>query len=308
MKRYTSTAIIRISCWLVLLFTVSISFVACHSEKHTPEVLEFDRYLKISLTTAVDSPFSVFTNDALGGNFTEDLTYLGVKDVSINIEGTPTKLEDALENGSVSEEDIFYFARLDAKNGICQEICESTHGLTNFTYRYPEFDLRIIYDIYETPDGQQHLISDLGIYAPGTAPDAYRSFIDQESMLFYDSEDWGLVFKTTSVSPTSITLNCTQSGGQQIGELYTAYYAIRNSDGWIKRIDGENSGPGHEYPIVMGGSTELALDWNGYFGELPSGNYTLDLYIEDKYDDSQVHPLMVNYHDRQAYVIEFVVP
>ena len=58
----------------------------------------------------------------------------------------------------------------------------------------------------------------------------------------------------------------------------------------------------------MEGAAEIQLDWADIYGELPSGEYEIWLYIQDIFDESQVHPLMQDYHDMQIYPVEFSIP
>ena len=181
----------------------------------------FDRQLHISLTVDEDpnsTKSTKFSSSELGGNFTEGLNYMDVRDVTIEVDGEILPLESALSQNVVNEEDIFYSARTDARHGICEKVYESVLGLAHFTYFYPEYTLRLIYDVYETPDGEQHLISDIGIYPPGFKPDTYTTFYS-DGMVYYDFEDWGLDFKVKNATSTGITFATTQSTGQQNGQL-----------------------------------------------------------------------------------------
>lgn len=309
-KKSAFQKLILIILALVLVILVGFGgYVLGQGASSTHSESASDRHLRINATPDEDAGDVVFTSSELGGNFTEGLGYRSVTNVTIEINGETMKLEEALRDGAISQEEIFFYARLDAAEGICEENSVSTNGLTNFTYSYPEYDLRLIYDIYETPDGQQHLISNMGIYMTGTAPSAYRTFYDTETNTRYDAEDWGLGFKIEDVTSSGIKLSCTQTGGQQIGQLYVTYYLLRNDEGWVDRIDG-NSGEAPDYDdcaINMDGTTEVVIDWGNYFGELPSGSYTLELYVKDIYDESQVHPLMMDYYDLQAYLVDFQI-
>lgn len=245
------------------------------------------------------------TSEDLGGSFTENLLYSNITDVTIQVDGNILPLEEALRNQLITDADIFYLARLDAINGICGQSTESIRGLTNFTFSYPEFDLRIIYDIYETPDGNQRLISDCGIFLPGTAPAAYSTFIINGEL--YDLEDWGLTIELSKITSSGINIKCIQTDGQQIGQLSIHYFGIRGADGWVDRIDGKVTAPEINCAINMNGTTDLSIDWSDYFGNLPAGTYLIELYIEDIYDANNQHPLMINYHDLQAYSLEVTI-
>lgn len=260
------------------------------------------RMLRISAAVDQDSSDVIYAEE-LGGNFDHNIIYSQVKDVMIEINGESMKFEDAIRDGKISTAEIFFYARTDAANGLCVERGKSRHGLSNFVYTYPEFDLLISYDIFETPDGQQHLIDDLGIYSPNTAKQQhYGDYVDEETGYRLDREDWGLTWEPTDASSSGITLDVTQSGGQQIGELTTAYYLLLNVAG---KTDGFTD---YVESIAHDSVTQLTFDWAEEYGELPSGEYCMRLYIDDLYQDTDVHPLMVNYYDQQYYDIPFSIP
>lgn len=325
--RYTHTKRLKlIFILLAFVFTVSVYLSGCNGQSNTvptdrrtgtedPLVSVThpvnNRSLSISLSADPEvSSITSFDCEELGGNFTEGLTYWYVTNVSIDIDGKSMKLESALQEGLITENDILYYARLDAANGVCQETYESTHGLTNFTYYYPEYALRIIYDTLETPDGQQRLISDMSVYPPGFDKSAYYVFFDSETSARYDVEDWGIAFQVASASPAGISIICTQSEGQQIGNLSIISYALHNAYDIVARTDSDtNEDPRcDDGNIQMNGTTIINIDWSEYYGELPSGNYTLELYVKDEFSEDQIHPLMVDYYDLWCYEIEFYVP
>ena len=260
--------------------------------------------------------FATITSDQLGGNFDQDINYLGMSEVNWEVDGIIYSLADAIRDGITSVEEIFAYARIDARNGICTEEFTSKNGLAYFTYAYPEFDLRMTYDVYETPDGQQHLVNDIGIYASGA--DVFTAYTDEETGVAIDREDWGLTFDVTETTPTSITLDCTQSGGQQIGELqidyyYNIYSVVDGQTMLVPSLQGtmtytEETLPPPIADIKQDGSTRFTIDWTEKYGELDSGEYKIKLSVNDIFDESQVHPLMQDYFDRQSYWVEFTIP
>lgn len=296
---------------LVVLFVliISISLLGCTSHISDNSGAEHnvsEQNLSLSLSVNFNSRSSFLPSD-LNGNFTEGLTYSGVTDVTINISNESIKLEDALCNHLITESEIFFFARQDALNGFCTESFESTYGLTNFIFSYPEYVLRIIYDVYETPDGQQHLISELTIYPPDTQPVVSKIFTLNGSIIRYDQENWGVTFEIKEATPTSITIIVNQTSGQQIGQLYIDSYNLISDDLALSRLDGSKQSIEVDIPIVMEGTTELILDWSKTFGSLSAGSYYLELNIQDIFDETQIHPLMVDYYDYWSYLIAFDV-
>lgn len=275
-----------------------------------------DRHLPIRLSTALEEDFYYrhFTSAELNESFTEGLNYLNVTDVTIEINGEERKLEEAFRDGLLTTEDIFYFARKDAADGICQETYKSLHGLTNYTYLYPEYELLLIYDVQECPDGQQRLISFME-FSPADSTTSRCLYFKSGENGVYAEEDWGLSFEVESVSPTGIHIICTQAKGQQIGYINLMGYLLDIEDGYVSSMEGISLGsncvqapPFDDMLINMDGTTDIILDWSSYCGELPSGDYFLLLDFEDIYDESQVHPLMVNYYDLLGCRVDFTVP
>ena len=243
----------------------------------------------------------------------QDIRYSGLTDVLIEIGGEQRKLEDALRDGAITEEEIFCYARMDASAGFCEERCVSRHGLSHFTYHYPECSLRIIYDIYETPDGKQHLISDLFLYPPDTHNmGPYTNFFYKGTNQRLDREDWGLTLEVTEVQATGATVTCTQSGGQQIGQLDISAFMIGSAESgeWLllPTLDFSGEMPGCDQAVRMEGSFRFRLDWSEAYGELPSGEYDIVFLVHDRFDETQVHPLMEDYTDSQTYELHILVP
>lgn len=116
-----------------------------------------DRNLRISITSRVNAGFTTIPLEQ--GNY-KSIQYLGVDNVTIDIDGAAMQLEDALQNGYISVDEMIAYARQNAALGLCRETAKSENGLTEFTFRYPEFYLRYIYDLYETPNNGQRLITD----------------------------------------------------------------------------------------------------------------------------------------------------
>lgn len=226
------------------------------------------------------------------------------------LDGKSVKLNEALQSGAITDADILYFARMDAKNNLCQQITESIHGLTNFTFVYPEYRLTIIYDILEAPSGIQHLISAMSIHPADAEYSPEYVFFDNENGTRYDAEFWGLSFSKENISSSGLDLKCFQRDGQQIGQLVITHYDLTNEEVTVPRINGpENeSAKLTEGIITMNGTTELSIDWTEDYGELPSGSYKLNLWVWDQFDPSAVHPLMEDFHDIWCYEIPFNIP
>ena len=236
------------------------------------------------------------TND---GTSDLDFCCIGLTDVTIDLGGNVMDLGNALREGKTSLSEISFLAQSDSQSGFCTEGWKSKNGLAEFRYSYPDFDLWIVDDIYETPDGLQHLIRGITLCQPGSDV----AFLHNE----LDQEDWGIEFSVAEASQTEITLNYTQSGGQVLGQHMTYGYAISrlNPMEGIALLD--NAPLQEQKPISMNGQGTLCLDIETYFGALPAGQYGMYLYLQDAYNEEDVPPLTRNYHDVQCYWIEFTV-
>lgn len=247
-----------------------------------------------------------FPPEELGGNADGVLGYVRVTNVSIEVDGNTYHLEDAVRDGIISIEEIEAYARMDARMGYCKEEWRTYHSLTHFIYRYPEFDLRLTHDIYKTPDGQEHLINEFYVCENADHFATRYSEIDQE--------DWGLTFEDVGSTSTSLTVDCTQSGGQQIGQLRANHYWIDGVDENGNCVELEHSEKIHEveqWPskprIARNTTTRLTIDWTEFFGELPQGSYVMGLSVLDEYDPAEIHPLMEDFQANLLYHIEFTI-
>lgn len=278
------------------------------------------RNLRLSATTDRNEPDKVIP--LAQGNFPE-AHYWSVKDVTVQLDGTRMPLEDALCEGLVTVDDVIASAREDAAVGRCKESSQSKNGLAVFRYHYPAFNLQSLYDIYETPDGWRHRITDFSVYGIGRDP-GYSIGWDEETGDPIDYEDWGLTFTVTQLSPSGVTLECAQSGGQQFGKLNVAGLMLsrKNPDtqDWerVEPLDASIGAdiykayseitPKPEDDLAMGGTKELTYDLEAMFGRLTAGEYEIILKIVDCYDEANVPPLSRNFYDVQWYTVkEFTV-
>lgn len=277
---------------------------AVETSPNATSPVETVQMLRITHVTNHDAA-AVFQSDELAGNFSYSLHYDNVEDVQIQLNGESMPLEDALANGRITEEEIFRFARTDARNGFCQETVESSHGLSHFTYHYPDVNIRLIYDVYEVPDGSQHLISHMAVYPSSDSfiLGPYTDFRDIKTMQRLDWEDWGLSFTIMEATATSVTIQCRQSGGQQIGQLFMDWYYLSGPS-----LPDSGESPSCAVPMTMDGVTTFTLDWTEDYGELSGGEYSVSLNIRDHFDESQVHSLMQDFHDWQVYDVKFTIP
>lgn len=269
---------------------------------------EDDPVCRLNLSAAFpeNSDSLVIPPEELGGNFEEDISYLGCKDVTVEINGETVALEAAIRDGHLSFYQIWLLAQEDAENGFCTLTWECENGLTKFCFQYPQLDLWLTNDIYKTPDGKEHHIRDITVCKPGT--EYATVFDDKETGKRIDLEDWGIHFTIEEVSPTGITLRYIQSSNQVIGQLFATHFEIykRNPIAELSKPSGtENSMEDH--PIISDAESQMTLFWEQKYGALSTGDYTIYLYLEDKYDNEDVSPLSNNFYDMQVYTIDFTL-
>lgn len=260
--------------------------------------------LNLTVTRVGNTDSQIFSPEEIGNNFNQGMSYCGVTDVSISLNSGDERLEDALKNGDITEEEIFFRARQDARDGRCQETFETQHGVTFYNYHYPDYDLWLVYDVFNSPNGKAYPVSQLIVFR--TTPDYHLhpscAFTDPETGAFVNREDWGLTFELSDITSHSATVTCTQSGGQQIGQLEVRCYTL------YPDTKGIINPPKFETEIAMDGTCQFSVDWSETYGDLPSGTYRLYLWVYDIYDESQLHPLMDDFQDWQVLDVELIIP
>ena len=260
--------------------------------------------LNLTVTRVGNTDSQIFSPEEIGNNFNQGMSYWGVTDVSISLNSGDERLEDALKNGDITEEEIFFRALQDARDGRCQETFETQHGVTFYNYHYPDYDLWLVYDVFNSPNGKAYPVSQLIVFR--TTPDYHLhpscAFTDPETGAFVNREDWGLTFELSDITSHSATVTCTQSGGQQIGQLEVRCYTLHPD------TKGIINPPKFETEIAMDGTCQFSVDWSETYGDLPSGTYRLYLWVYDIYDESQLHPLMDDFQDWQVLDVELIIP
>lgn len=264
--------------------------------------------------TPQDNSVGSYTAEDLGNHY-DCISYSGVSDLIIAIDGKSYTLDKAIREGYISVEEICAYARMDARNGFCKLDASSRHGVTHFTYVYADYDLTVAYDLYETPDGKQHLVDSLNFYEHNGHRQATYGYTDPDSEYNYalDREDWGLDITVANATGTELNVHCVQSAGQQLGTLKTSGYMIvaRTDSGTPQPSTAENITPENNtvasFEIKSDGTTDFTIDLSGEYAPLEKGEYLLILYVTDDYDHTTVHPLIQKYYDMQNYCIPFTV-
>lgn len=234
------------------------------------------------------------------------LSYNLVENVTVDIQGSPVPLDEAVSGGMVSVEALLAAARQDAEAGVSFEFIRTKNGLTEYTYCYPDYNLVFCDDVLETPDGKSHLIRSLQVAAPGTPGTVDTALTDPDSPYRYpiDREDWGLDFQVLAADSGSVTLEITQSGGQQFGQLVLqrgGVYTAGDLDG-AQEVCFVELTPAQ--PLTMEGTTQVTLRWAQ---PQERGDYLLRLSLHDNFTQQDIPPLSQDFHEYQTYYVEFQI-
>ena len=132
----------------------------------------------------------------------------------------------------------------------------------------------------------------------------FSSYLPPEFMSF--EETWGITLTAKNITPTGVSIKCTQSGGNATGELYTgSWYILENwtqEHGW-KEIPYVNNGQiGWEdmaWMIPKGDTVEWEIHWEWLYGAVPKGKYRIGKEISDFKETGD--------YDKAVYFVEFEI-
>lgn len=104
-----------------------------------------------------------------------------------------------------------------------------------------------------------------------------------------ETPDWGITLTAENVTPTGLTIRCTQSGGAPSGELQTGdWYELQqqSGSGWLRLDykDLETDEVGWDsvaYLIPMDSSPSWEVDWQWLYGQLSPGQYRIAKEVMD---------------------------
>ena len=165
------------------------------------------------------------------------MSYCGVSDVYIYLNRTSERLEDASKTAISPRRKSFSVpVRTHGKATVRKllrqiTVCPSIPTLSTY-------DLRLTYDVFNSPNGKSYPISQMLLFRTAENYIIIPScqFVDPETGPFLNREDWGLTFELSNVTSHGATVTCTQSGGQQIGQLKINGYYISPDVGTAFRI------------------------------------------------------------------------
>lgn len=117
---------------------------------------------------------------------------------------------------------------------------------------------------------------------------------------------WGVTLTAGDVSPTGLTLTCTQSGGSPTGQLQTgSYYSLEALEGesWtaVEQLPQayEVAWTAEAWAIPMEDSVQWTIGWDWLYGPLPAGTYRLGKEIVDFRDSGD--------YDQQMLYAQFTI-
>ena len=305
-----------------LIAAILVLMITGCSQKETTE----GPRLVLSCVTAENSITHIPAED-LNGNLDTGFSYHDVTEFAITIDGKPLPLETAIADGRITAEELWAFARIDARNGYCTEKADSHNGFSWFIYQYPDVcDLYFSYDVYETPSGKNYAKMYFDVYAFGKGQNVVRvpSEYDEYGNRYpADREDWVLTLSIDNISPSGFEIQIYQPNvtvrygrSQHIGQLYLERFYLEYLGDEIP----EEFQDVHMYSYglwdknmeivqdVVNSFVINASEIEGFPTSLPSGSYQLCLQITDKFDPDSVHPLMKDYARFQSYFIRFEIP
>ena len=302
---------------LMLLFCVNLAGCAGNGAEETATVETTEetgpqQRLVLTLTRNENGGFVQATPQLEGKIGSGELLYNGLAAVAIELDGESVDLIEAIQNDEITLEEILAYAKIDARNGLCEMKYQSKLGYAHYGYCYEGFEILSAYDVFEDIDGELYHVESMTIGTPGVYDGTVfgKPIIEKDGTeVFLGVEDWGLTFEIKETKPDGIVLDCIQTESQQNGDVEFLYYLIyqKNEEGHRKMLQTQDSSEAMD-PVKLqkNGTTELDLSWQEEYGELSSGTYYLELNFEDVYTDN--NPMVKDYSQLKYYTIQFEIP
>jgi len=101
-------------------------------------------------------------------------------------------------------------------------------------------------------------------------------------------DPWGLKLTAKNITPSGLTIVCTQQDGEPTGELNTGSYygleVLRDGE-WVAvellPMEGELAWTAEAWMIPNNAETEWEVNWSRLYGELPAGSYRISKSVMD---------------------------
>lgn len=117
---------------------------------------------------------------------------------------------------------------------------------------------------------------------------------------------WGITLSAENVTPTGLTIVCTQSGGEATGELQTGSWYIleqMTDNGWTEAEwvpqEHDVAWTAEAWIIPKESSVEWEVDWEWLYGELSPGTYRIGKSVVDFRETGN--------YDTQNFYAEFAI-
>lgn len=133
-----------------------------------------------------------------------------------------------------------------------------------------------------------------------------RKKIDEMDLIGVPNWWWGLSLSVENVTPTGLTLVCTQSGGEAIGDLRTgSYYSliVQEEDGWYRvpyLIPEDKVVWTMQAYNLSDNTVKWDIGWEWLYGKLPSGTYRILKTITDEGGEGE-------FVDSEVFYVEFEI-
>ena len=300
---------------LMLLFCVTLAGCAGNGAEETDAVetrgeTGLQQRLVLSPTQNETGGSVQITPELEGKIGNSELIYCGFSTVTMELDGKPIDLVEAIQDEKITLEEILAYAKIDARNGLCEMKYQSELGYAHYRYIYDRFEILSTYDVFEDIDGTLYHNESVNIGSPGEFANAAWGnpiVVKNGEEIRLGVEDWALTFEIREIRSDGIVLACSQGESQQNGDVELFHYSIYQIDeeGHRQKLQKQGSS-GFMEPVHLreNGTTELDLLWQKY-GDLPSGVYYLKLSFEDVYTDN--NPMVKDYTRFRDYTVSFEI-
>jgi len=99
---------------------------------------------------------------------------------------------------------------------------------------------------------------------------------------------WGVKMTAKNITPSGLTIVCTQQDGEPTGELNTGSYfglEVLQDGEWVAvellPLEGELAWTSEAWMIPNNAETEWEVNWSSLYGELPAGSYRISKSVMD---------------------------
>lgn len=268
--------------------------------------------ISLSVIYGDHNRYCSFHSAQLNNNYLGSISYHGLSEVNLTVGNKIIPLENAIYNGDITVEEIIAQVRTDSQRGQCQESYTSELGLTQFKYRYSDFEIFYTDDVFEAPNGKQYLIQDLKFSQPSTLERNAPSLLytdESGNSISLTREDWGITFEIVKAHTSGFHLNVTQTNGQHFGELVISDVSIFRIQDASKELIYAPDLLDENNPLIISGnaSSQYIFDFTQHDFLLSKGTYLALILVNDNFDSSEMHDFLSDYTTSQYYCVTFTI-